>query len=1380
MISSRVLNSPAPKVRGVPSSAPVPVTRAIVTNAVATGSASEDDMYTNSDDFSLANSRVSSNVARSHGRNLSYYTCSELISQELDADKFYTRVIPPISGAAEESGEIKPARSGVQVSQGKTDDCVESKKTGHSTRLSAVSESFVPSDQDLVRMPTFHASARGTWLTVVSYDACVRLCLHAWAKGCMEAPMFLENECALLREAFGVTQLLLRSEEEMLVNQSSQAPHEGVAPKPNKNTGKMMVQVRRVKTVLDAPTGLKPSLKKFEKSRGYFSNISTRISSGWRTLRKNYLCVPANGSSLSRQSPGHVHARPECLKQVSCPLKVGVTSPLNSSTSYDDAQETYTCRLRLKSLTEDDPIVMQPGSDEGHVFFPDSHGDDLVVEILESNGKEFGRALVQLTNFSEDTDEKLLWWSVFREPGHQLVGKLQLYIDYTASSDDNSHLKGGSVAETDAYDLVLEVALKMQWFQQRNLLLYGSWKWLLEEFSSYYGISDVYTKLRYLTYVMDVATPTSDCLHLVHDLLTPIIMKGNDKAALSHQENRILNEIKDQTEQILKLVFENYKSLDESSFSGLKAVVSSATGVPAPALAPAVKLYMLLHDVLSPEDQTNLCHYFQLAAKKRSRMHMGETDEFVRNNNDPNFWDASSTAAYHKMTMVCKNVKNEIYTDIEIQNQNILPSFIDLSNLSASIYSTDLCNRLRTFLVACPPSGPSPAVQQLVIATEDFQRDLSSWNIRPIQAGVDAKELFHLYIMIWIQNRRLSLLESSKLDKVKWCGVGTQHSATPFVDEMYTRLNETFQDYQAIISRWPEFIYVLESAIADVEKAIVEALEKRYADVLSPLKENSAPKKLFKHVKYLTKRSAVSYVVPDELGILLNSVKRMLDVLRPDIEAQFQAWSSCVPDGRNSAPGDRLSEVTVMLRAKFRSYLQAIVEKLVENSKLQKETMLKKILQYSKESVGESDMRRKMQNLKEQLTNTVNHLHFVCSTDVFIALSRGYWDHMGWIVLSFLENKKEKRDWYKGSRVAVSILDDTFAAEMQKLLGDSLREQDLKPPRSIVEPHDGNRVERRRRRLLQEMAIPMTRMMVPQVSSSLRLSHRNLSNSTRGALLCRCAPSELQPLRSALFPSSLLRSGLSLSAGAHAIPHPDKIEKGGEDALFVSSYRGGVIAVADGVSSWAEQDVDPSLFSKELMANASRLVDDEEVVRYDPGFLIDKAHTATTSRGSATIIVAMLEEVGVLKIGNVGDCGLKLLRQGQIIFSTTPQEHYFDCPFQLSSEGSAQTYMDASFNIMEVKKGDVIVMGSDGLFDNVFDHEIVNIVTKHTDVAESSRLLAEVASSHSRDPGFESPYALEARAKGFDVPLWKTALGMKLTGGKLDDVTVIVAQVVDS
>ena len=46
-------------------------------------------------------------------------------------------------------------------------------------------------------------SNQGPWHSVLAYDACVRLCLNAWARGCMEAPIFLENECALLRNAFG-------------------------------------------------------------------------------------------------------------------------------------------------------------------------------------------------------------------------------------------------------------------------------------------------------------------------------------------------------------------------------------------------------------------------------------------------------------------------------------------------------------------------------------------------------------------------------------------------------------------------------------------------------------------------------------------------------------------------------------------------------------------------------------------------------------------------------------------------------------------------------------------------------------------------------------------------------------------------------------------------------------------------------------------------------------------------------------------------------------------------------------------------------------------------------------------------------------------------
>ena len=115
-----------------------------------------------------------------------------------------------------------------------------------------------------------------------------------------------------------------------------------------------------------------------------------------------------------------------------------------------------------------------------------------------------------------------------------------------------------------------------------------------------------------------MATPTADCPTLVYDLLLPVTINCHSKSTLSHQENRILGEIKDQIEQILALVFENYKPLDESSASGIIDAFRPTTRLSAPVLEPAVKLYTLLHDILSPEVQNHLCHYFQAAAKKIS------------------------------------------------------------------------------------------------------------------------------------------------------------------------------------------------------------------------------------------------------------------------------------------------------------------------------------------------------------------------------------------------------------------------------------------------------------------------------------------------------------------------------------------------------------------------------------------------------------------------------------------------------------------------------------------------------------------------------------------------------------------------------------------
>lgn len=68
-----------------------------------------------------------------------------------------------------------------------------------------------------------------------------------------------------------------------------------------------------------------------------------------------------------------------------------------------------------------------------------------------------------------------------------------------------------------------------------------------------------------------------------------------------------------------------------------------------------------------------------------------------------------------------------------------------------------------------------------------------------------------------------------------------------------------------------------------------------------------------------------------QLGILLNSMKRLLDVLWPKIDTQLKSWSSCIPDDGHAVKGEYLNDVTVTLRTNFRIYKKAIVQKLAEN-----------------------------------------------------------------------------------------------------------------------------------------------------------------------------------------------------------------------------------------------------------------------------------------------------------------------------------------------------------------------------------------------------------------------------------------------------------------
>lgn len=71
-----------------------------------------------------------------------------------------------------------------------------------------------------------------------------------------------------------------------------------------------------------------------------------------------------------------------------------------------------------------------------------------------------------------------------------------------------------------------------------------------------------------------------------------------------------------------------------------------------------------------------------------------------------------------------------------------------------------------------------------------------------------------------------------------------------------------------------------------------------------------------------------------QLGVMVNSIKRLLDTLRPKIETQLKTWAAYLPEGAvqgGAVVGERHNEVTIELRAKYKNYLHALVEKLAEN-----------------------------------------------------------------------------------------------------------------------------------------------------------------------------------------------------------------------------------------------------------------------------------------------------------------------------------------------------------------------------------------------------------------------------------------------------------------
>lgn len=95
---------------------------------------------------------------------------------------------------------------------------------------------------------------------------------------------------------------------------------------------------------------------------------------------------------------------------------------------------------------------------------------------------------------------------------------------------------------------------------------------------------------------------------------------------------------------------------------------------------------------------------------------------------------------------------------------------------------------------------------------------------------------------------------------------------------------------------------------------------------------------------------------------------------------------------------------------------------------------------------------------------------------------------------------------------------------------------------------------------------------------------------------------------------------LRLQACGHCIPHPAKLERGGEDAHFIlGSYA---IGVADGVGGWSKNGVDPGEYSRELMRQTAQALRRDSTRSMSCVDALTAAHDAVRMPGTCTAIVA--------------------------------------------------------------------------------------------------------------------------------------------------------------
>ncbi|XP_065830409.1 protein phosphatase PTC7 homolog [Oscarella lobularis] len=235
----------------------------------------------------------------------------------------------------------------------------------------------------------------------------------------------------------------------------------------------------------------------------------------------------------------------------------------------------------------------------------------------------------------------------------------------------------------------------------------------------------------------------------------------------------------------------------------------------------------------------------------------------------------------------------------------------------------------------------------------------------------------------------------------------------------------------------------------------------------------------------------------------------------------------------------------------------------------------------------------------------------------------------------------------------------------------------------------------------------------------------------------------------------------------------------GHDAYFVTRTAACTAAgVADGIGSWAKDGINPSEFPSLLMTRCREAIVSGLVA---PNDVLEQAFESMKNdsrpvAGSSTACLAVVSGT-TLHATNLGDSGFVVVRRGSIVSSSAAQMHALNYPYQLTilpekirSKGiSLLSPAAADSSSFQLESGDIVVVATDGLYNNLHREQIENYASLVEVVDDDSlKRLAKILVTEARTLSFDSKYFSPFAEESTRV------YSQRCLGGKPDDVTVIV------